>query len=378
MTQTTDYRRILLIKPSSLGDVIHALPVLHGLRVRFPRAHIAWLVASACAPLIRHHPELDEVIEFDRHRFGRVGRSLQISREFAGFVQRLRVRGFDLAIDLQGLFRSGFLAFSSGAPTRVGFRTARELAWMFYTHEIDTPDLDAHAVDKNYLAAPLLGFAHVPITFDLAVTDAERSAARNMLVDHGVDITQPYAAVLPGARWDTKRWLADRFASLISRLAVDHSMPTVVLGGSDETELCGHICSQTTSPKKLKPANLAGKSGLRDLVAILEQASAVVCHDSAPAHVAAALGRPMVCILGPTNPNRTGPYATQARLLQANLTCAPCYLRQRSQCRYEHACMHEIDVEEVMAATTACLAGNRAAGDPGGIAPAANRSVVGS
>jgi len=376
MTLTTDYRRILLIKPSSLGDVIHALPVLHGLRVRYPDAHIAWLVSSACAPLIRNHPELDEVIEFDRRRFGKIGRSLQISREFAAFVRQLRLQRFDLAVDLQGLFRSGFLAFSSGAPTRVGFRTAREMAWMFYTHEIETPDLDAHAVDKNYLAAGILDFEAVPITFDLAVTDAERRAARNVLADSGIDIDQPYVAVLPGARWDTKRWHPERFSGLISRLAVDHDVPTVVLGGVDESDLCEQVCAQTTCPAKLKPGNLTGRSNLRDLVTILERAAAVICHDSAPAHVAAALKRPMVCILGPTNPNRTGPYTAQVRLLQANLSCVPCYLRSRTQCRYEHACMYQIEVDDVLNAALACLADGQAATGNCGMESTPNQSAV--
>jgi len=350
MTEAPGYQRILLIKPSSLGDVIHALPVLHGLRVRFPDAHIAWLISTACAPIIRHHPELSEVIEFDRRRYGRITRSLRISREFAGFVADLRTRRFDLAIDLQGLFRSGVLTFASGAPVRVGFRGAREFAWLFYTHEIPVSDVDAHAVEKNFGVAGLLGFADVPLRFDLAVTEAERHQAADVLRGAGIDLGHPFAAVLPGARWDTKRWLPERYASALSRLATASGLRSVLLGAPNEADLCAAVASQVSAENNLKPVSLAGRTGVRELVAILERAAVVVCQDSAPAHLAAALGRPTVCILGPTNSRRTGPYGAGARLIQADVPCSPCYLRSLNQCRFGHECMHQVEVDTVVCA----------------------------
>ncbi len=353
MTETPEYRRILLIKPSSLGDVIHALPVLHGLRMRFPDAHIAWLISTACAPLIRHHPEISEVIEFDRRRYGRISRSLRISREFAGFVADLRARRFDLAIDLQGLFRSGFLTFASGAPVRIGFRRAREFAWLFYTREIPVSDPDVHAVDRNYAVSGLLGFADVPIRFDLAVTEAERRQARDLLRGAGIHPDRPFVAVLPGARWDTKRWLPERYASALSRLTVEYGVRCVLLGAPDEADLCSTIASQVTADNSLRPVSLGGGTGLRELVAILEHAAVVLCQDSAPAHVAAALGRPTVCILGPTNARRTGPYGSGARLIQADLPCSPCYLRSLSHCQFGHECMHQVEVSTVVDAVVA-------------------------
>ncbi|UCG16174.1 MAG: lipopolysaccharide heptosyltransferase II [Phycisphaerales bacterium] len=355
MTDQADHQRILLIKPSSLGDVVHALPVLHGLRERFPSAHIAWLISTACAPLIRHHPELNEVIEFDRRRFGRIGRSMHVSRQFARFVSDLRAKEFDLAIDLQGLFRSGFLTLASRASMRIGFRSARELAWIFYTHEIDTPDPELHAVDKNYRIASVLGFDHVPVTFNLAVTDAERQRAADLLGAAGVTSGEPFVAILPGARGEAKRWLPERYTSVVSRLAVEHRVRTLLMGTRDEADLCAAIAANASAPRELSPVNLAGRSGVREMVAILERASVVVCQDSAPAHIAAALGRPIVCILGPTNPRRTGPYASHAYLLQADLPCVPCYLRSLTQCPHGHECMHQVDVDPVVRATASWL-----------------------
>ena len=352
-----DYRRILLIKPSSLGDVVHALPVLHGLRRRFPEAHIAWLLATAHAPLLRGHPDLNEIIEFDRLRFGRLGRSPRIGGQFAAFVRDLRARRFDLAIDLQCLFRSGFLALASGAPVRIGFRSARELAWVFYTERLDAPDPDIHAVDKNYLVAGPLGFGELPVRFDLAVTAKERERAAQLLSTAGVDVSRPFVAVLPGARWDTKRWLPERFAEVIGRLATEADVRSVLLGAASETGLCGQIISQVHAAPNVAPVNLAGRTDPREMVAILDWAASVLCQDSAPAHLAAAIGRPLVCILGPTNSRRTGPYTKQARLIQADLSCVPCYLRVLTQCPHSHECIRRISVDEVVEAVVTSLSG---------------------
>jgi heptosyltransferase-1 len=354
MTDSLCFARILLVKPSSLGDVIHALPVLHGLRQRYPKAHIAWLVSKPLAPLIRNHPELDEVIEFDRRLFRRLGRSWRVTREFLRWVRTLRAKRFDLAVDLQGLFRSGFLSWASGASTRFGFRSAREWAGVFYTHRVETPDPEAHAVDKNYLFAPALGFEHVPVTFDLGVTDAERARATDILTRAGVEVDAPFVAVLPGARWETKRWGGDRFAAVIVRLAADHRLRSVLIAAPEEAPRCAEIVGHAARAAPA-PVNLAGRTGLRDLVALLERAAVVVCQDSAPSHVAAALGRPVVCIFGPTNPRRTGPYQTKGRVLQADIPCAPCYRRSLRQCPYDHECMRRIDADAVVEAATGAV-----------------------
>ena len=144
------FARILLIKPSSLGDLVHALPVLHGLRQRYPRARIDWLAGSAFAPLIEGHPDIHEVVRFDRQRFGRMVVSPSALVGFHRFRKDLRRRNYDLVIDLQGLFRSGFLSWSTGAKVRIGFAQAREGAKWFYTDLIGPSPHDTHAVDRNY------------------------------------------------------------------------------------------------------------------------------------------------------------------------------------------------------------------------------------
>ncbi len=345
------FRRILLIKPSSLGDIVHALPVLHGLRRRYPDARIDWLVAKSCTGLLAGHPDVAELVIFDRRRFGRLGRSFSVSIEFWRFLESLRARRYELVIDLQGLFRSGFLAFATGADVRLGFANARELGWIFYTQRIPHPPDAVHAAERNYAVAHMLGFGDVPMTFDLAVTEEEHRRGGDILKAAGLPPGARFVAILPGARGETKRWFPERFVEVIDRLASAPGLPCVLMGAPDECALCASIARSC----RCKPIDLAGQTGLREMTAILGQAAVLLCHDSAPMHLAAAQHRPLVCIIGPTNPARTGPYETGAAVLQADVPCAPCYFRKLSQCRFNHQCMRDISAAQVTQAVVEAL-----------------------
>ena len=155
------FDRILLVKPSSLGDIVHALPVLHGLRAAYPEATIDWLVASPFVPLIESHPELNGVVAFDRAKFSRLARSPTVAADFVRFVRDLRRRKYDLAIDLQGLFRTGFLTWASGAAVRIGFRNARESAAVFYSHKISAAER-SRVFSETDTRVPVFGSVYRP------------------------------------------------------------------------------------------------------------------------------------------------------------------------------------------------------------------------
>jgi heptosyltransferase-1 len=339
------FQRILLIKPSSLGDVIHALPVLHGLRKRYPESTIDWLIATPFAPLVENHPDLNETILFDRRRFGRISRNPRAAMEFLRFTRELRCRRYDLTIDLQGLFRSGFLSWASRAPVRLGFRAAREGARVFYTHQIPVSDPDAHAVDKNFLVGAFLGFGDQPVEFNLGVDAKARDEVSRILESHSVNESGPLLVVAPGARWETKRWNPARFAETIDRFVSETGGRCVVVGGPDEVELCQPVASLGGS----RPVDLSGSSTLPQLTALVARADVVLCHDSAVAHLAVALNRRVVCLTGPTNPRRTGPYGQLEAVLRLDLSCSPCYFRRLSQCRHNQRCMAELSVPVVVA-----------------------------
>jgi lipopolysaccharide heptosyltransferase I len=341
-TGTDSPRRILIIKPSSLGDVVHALPVLAALRAAHPGAHIAWLVGLAFAPLLEGHPMIDEVIRFDRRRYGRMLQSPRIFGEFLRFAWGLRKRRFDLVIDLQGLFRSGFLAYVTGARRRIGFASAREFAPMFYSRRVRYRDHDSHAVAKNVDVTRALGLQIETPEFPLGISDEERAAARQTLETAAQRPLNKFTAIIPGARWQTKRWLPERIAGVIDRLHDDGYPPGVLLGAPGDRAFTDEIVASTKS----QPIDLVGKTSLRELAAMLALTDMVICHDSGPMHIAAALNKPIVALFGPTNPGRTGPYCDTARIVALPLDCIPCY---RRQCPLRHHdCMQKLDVETVL------------------------------
>jgi heptosyltransferase-1 len=325
-------QRILIIKPSSLGDVVHALPVLHLLRRRWPDAKISWLVAPYCSGLLEGHPDLDEVIIFDRRRFGTAWKSPSAGMELIQFKRDLRRREFDCVIDLQGLFRSGWLAWQTRAPMRIGFANAREWAWMFYTHRVPIATMEQHAVDRYLKVAAALGCETEPVEFRFAVSESDRAAAAEM-AGNG----EGYAVLMPGANWPTKRWGAEKFAALVETIRERFRLKCIVAGGPDTVELA----------KQLPAAvDLTGKTNLPQLVALLEGASLVVANDSGPMHIAAALGRPLVTIFGPTNPIRTGPYGRMESVVRVDIPCSPCYSRSCSHT----SCLKWLGIEPVLAA----------------------------
>lgn len=346
------FQRILIVKPSSLGDVVHALPVLHGLRQRYPDAHLAWLVTPPFDALIRNHPDLDEVILFDRRGYGRMAYSPAAVLRFVRFIRELRRRRFDLVIDLQGLFRSGFLARATAAPTRLGHADARELAPLFYTHRLPRRPADTHAVDRNYAVAAMLGFADVPIRFDLALTDAERARADEMLTQAAPG-SGPLIAIVPGARWETKRWPPEKFAQLLKAIAERRLGRCVLLGAPDERDVCARVAKAGSDTDR---ANLAGRTTMRELAALIGRCDIVICHDSAPLHLAVALDRRMLCITGPTNPHRTGPWRRPESVCRVPLDCSPCYYRRLTQCPHDHRCMGDLTVDHVLKRLEAALA----------------------
>jgi lipopolysaccharide heptosyltransferase I len=309
-------RRILIVKPSALGDIVHTLPILHLLRKRFADAKISWLVVPAFASLLQGHRLLDQVLLFERRRFANLWRDASAAKGLASFAMSLGNEKFDLVIDLQGLLRSGWIAWQTRAPVRVGFAYAREGATAFYTHVVNTPTHEKHAVERYLDVAEALGCGRGPVVFDFDLPDESRSSVRQMLGDH-----RDYAVLLPGTNWTTKRWAAERFDQLISPLRERFGLSTVIAGGNDVLEM-----NQPWSGA----INLAGKTDLKQLVALIEGASLVIANDSGPMHIASALNRPLVTLFGPTNPVRTGPYDRPATVLRLDIACSPCYSRKCS------------------------------------------------
>jgi heptosyltransferase-1 len=323
-----DARRIVLLKPSSLGDIVHSLPVLTALRRRFPLAHIRWVVNQTYAELLHGHPDLDEVLTIDRESFR--GGFWRGARSFAALSDQVRCLRPDLVVDLQGLFRTGLLARVSGAARRVGLSTAREGATWFYTDVVAVPDHESlHAVDRLWRIAEALGGGGVPKQFRLAIPDEARRWAGERLAD----FPRPWLAVGVGARWRTKRWPAANFAALI-RQAQDQFGGTILfVGGHDETAPADAVAAKLVGPT----LNFAGRTTLSRLSALLANADVMLANDTGPLHLAAALGRPVVAPYTCTKVLLTGPYGSQAGAVETRVWCAGSRVKRcrRMECMTE-------------------------------------------
>ncbi len=326
-------RRVLIVKPSALGDVVHALPVAALLKRRWPAAHLSWLVSRPFAPLLEANPHVDETIPFDRGRGAGLVRQSGVARRLA---RDLRRRGFDLVIDLQGLLRSGWLAWQTGAPVRVGFAYAREAAALFYTHRVTARPGERHAVERYLDVAELLGLGRVPVEFPLVTTPEDEQQVQSLLAP--LD-GEPFAVLLPGTNWATKRWPAERFAELAIMLERQRGLRIVIAGGGDASEAAGIVRSKLPSA-----LDLSGRTGIRQLVALLKTASLAVTNDSGPMHIAAALGTPLVSLFGPTSPSRTGPYGRAGSVVRLEIPCSPCYSRRCSH----QSCLRLLPAAQVL------------------------------
>lgn len=311
-------RRIALIKPSALGDIVHALPVLTALRRRWPDSHITWVVNRAYEPLLANHPDLDATLPFDRAALKRG--AVAAAATLVRFGRDLRRGRFDLAIDLQGLLRTGLMARATGAPRRVGFANAREGAPRFYTDCIAVRDADhLHAVDRYWRVVEALGAGDGEKLFHLRVAPGAKNKSAELLAG----LPRPIIAVAVGARWLTKRWPPENFAAA-ARAVVSRVGGSVVFVGGAEDQALAHRAAEQLGCGSV---NLCGRTAIDVLVAVLGDADAVLANDTGPLHLAAALGRPVVAPYTCTLVERHGPYGQFHRTARAAIACHGSYLR---------------------------------------------------
>ncbi len=333
--------RILLIRPSALGDVCRSVHVLARLRAAFPKARIDWLVQDSFADAVRHHPALSNVVPFPRRRLGRQLKRLR-TRETRAFLSQLRAGRYDMTIDAQGLFRSGFLSLASGAPLRIGYAEAPEGAHHFYTRKLPV-SAKIHAVERmdrlarfacdeaiddprerfsgitsrpkqrsGPLAASLLGVCGENTGPDLRLyADPDEIAA--LRDDPAIGDADPII-VAPTSRWPGKRWPASRFAEVVRALAREGRGPIVIVGGPGEREQCAPVLELAS--KEGPVVDLVGRTSVGRLLALVSIGRLVVANDSAPLHMAVGFGVPTVALFGPTDTARVGPYGREHEVIQ--------------------------------------------------------------
>jgi len=329
--------RILILKPSSLGDVVQALPVLRLLKRQFPVASVYWWVSTDLLPLLEGDPDLAGLFPFDRRGWG----SLRVWRQTFASVRQMRRLEFDWIIDLQGLARSGIVAWLAKGQLTIGLDDAREGAPGFYDVAVPRPTPTTHAVDWYLQVLTVLG---VPIDkpFDWL---PPKSTVADRVSRQWPDLGSQWVALHPGARWPTKRWPVTAYAELVGRLAAQHPHRRfVLLGGAADVPLGAAITAQNPGCC----LNLIGQTSLPEMVEWIRRSAVMVTNDTGPMHVAAALGGPVVALFGPTDPNRTGPYGQIDQVIRQPPPCAPCL---RAVCYWPQPmeCLTRITPETVAA-----------------------------
>ena len=291
-------RRILIIKPSALGDIILALPALSALKRSFPEAKISWFVRPEFAPLITGHPFISDIILFDRKQLSKWWCSPDSFKSLWSLIKQLRAGKFDLVFDFQGLFRTGFFSWVTGSKRRFGMAGARELAHLFYTDKISQDASSIHLVDYYLKMVVAAGAKQGEAEFKLPEDAGAAEKIDKLLKSQGVN--GKYAVIVPGAAQPNKRWPIERFAELAGKIGERFGLSIVATGSQGEREYIEAIGKRVI--------NLAGKTSVRELIPLMKRASLVVSNDTGPGHIAAALGVPIVMIFGPTNPARVCPY----------------------------------------------------------------------
>ena len=327
-----------------MGDVIQALPVLRLLKQHYRDAEIFWWVEKGNAPLLEGDPDLAGLFHFDRARWA----SPRHWRELENHIRELRRHRFDLVIDLQALARSAVVGWLANGNYFVGLHDPRELAHGWYDLSVPRPSPQTHAVDW-YLET--LRALRVPVHQNFEWLPKREAIASDVTaLWHLHD--QPNIALLPGARWDNKRWPAAHFHDLVARLSATHPAARfIILGGKSDGELAAEIT--TAAPEAT--LDLTGRTTLPQMIEVLRQCLVVVTNDTGPMHVAAALRKPVVGLFGPTNPARTGAYGQMDRALQRReLPCVPC---MKASCSYHEplACLRGIQPARVVGEVTSLL-----------------------
>lgn len=307
MTPTPD--RILLIRPSAMGDVARTVPVLVALRLAFPRATIDWLVQDSFVDIVASHPALTRALPFPRREFSRwFARSQWMT--LAAYLRSFARERYDLVIDAQGLARSAVIAWCTRAPIRVGHADARELGWLAYTRRVPG-SIDDHAVDRMLSLVRSLGVPADSSPESLRLYTPPH--ARGFAHSHPALAGRRYVVLAPTSRWPAKQWPDDRFASLALRLS-GQGTPVAIVGATSERAQV-HRCLELGA-RGNDVLDLVGSTSVAQLMDLIEHAALVVGNDSAALHIAVGFGRPIVGLYGPTRVQRVGPCGRSADTIQ--------------------------------------------------------------
>lgn len=341
--ETHKIRRILLVKLTSLGDVVHALPVASRLKKSFPLLKLYWVVEDRCAPLLENHPLLDSVIVYPRKKLQGLiaerkwGQVVTCLKELRRSLKDLHI---DLSIDLQGLAKSGLMVLMAWAPHRLGCFGLKEASYLISKSLPDGGDL--HAVDRNLKVAEFLGAGTETPEFGIGLKEEERIWAKEFLEKHGVSEDTRLVGFQVGASFPQKCWPIRKMVALIEEVSEFPNVRLILFGDQADRERLSPYLDRIPSGV----INTVGELSLRRLMALIDRCGVFVGADTGPLHLAVGLGLPVIALSGADDPKWTGPYGKDHRVHYKKFPCSPCNKSPICQGRFD--CMEAIEVHEVL------------------------------
>lgn len=317
-------RKLLLIKPSSLGDIIHSFAFLSAIKENFPHIEVHWVVSKAFEELLTEHPLIEKLVVINKDKWRSLKNILSTIKEFSKLSGQLKKENYDIAVDLQGLLRSGVITLLSGAELRCGFKETRELSHFFYNKKISVSG-NIHAVVRYLEVARQLGCNINSVNFPLP--KAKQPPWLNDFED--------FVVIILFTRWQSKNWLIPYFVELIKMLPYK-----AIIIGSKSDEADALRVAQYSEGKAL---SFAGKITLKELISVFKKTLFVITPDTGTMHLAVACGKKVVALFGPTDPCRTGPFGQGHLVIKSELSCSPCF---KKYCK-DLKCMENITPQSV-------------------------------
>lgn len=342
--------KILIIKISSLGDIIHAFPAVTLIVETVKDARIDWLVNATYVPLLKYHKDIESIISFPRRELASLRTFPSACRKLFHEIRRER---YDIVIDMQGLLKSVLCARCARSGKVVGFEKPRECLSTLFYDEVVSVSSKTHALERNIqLVSQIFNTPFRVPNLVLPKLEEFDCKAGALLKQSGISEDDICIGIAPGARWKTKCWPPAFYAAILKMLAFSFpDLKFLLLGDIFDLNSSKAIIGKNASPAIIQ---LAGKSGMGELVELIRRCCCLICNDSGPMHIAAALKVPVFAMFGPTDPQKTGPFGEGHSVFQAELECIKCLRKYCPQNNY--LCHESIDpalvVEKIAAILT--------------------------
>jgi len=330
-------KNILIVKLSAIGDVIHALPVSYALKENFPDAKVTWVVEPPAYDLLTNNPYIDEIIVFEKKKFKSMGGFI---KHIPAFASLLKSGHYDVTLDLQGLGKSAAIAYLSHAARKLGTCNMRELS-NYVSKPVYGIHQNGHIVEQYLDVVRALGCRVDHVEFPIQITDREADLTLKRMQQAGMKESNPYVVLAIGANWPNKRWPTTYYAQLIDWLYANSLIPVLIGDGVVDERLVAEINAKTEIPA----VDLVGKTTLKQAAYVIRGSRAFIGGDTGMTHLAAALKKNTIELMGPTDAKRNGPYGQLQNAIEITKECKYCWERQ---CRFKLDCLAQISVAQVV------------------------------